>query len=176
MTKSFVSGPMDRKSRRITWIYITVIVLILVLLWLFWGEGGYILAWGASLFAAVVLLYIMSIPRKVIVSDISVEIRCVVESVNISFSDLRTVRRLQPDEMKRKLVLLGSYGFFGYYGWYLDLDNLESINLYCKQWNNFVEITDVFERRYIISLVEPDKFIRVVSDARRFYSDTSAIE
>ena len=176
MTKSFVSGPMDRKSRRITWIYITVIVLILVLLWLFWGEGGYILAWGASLFAAVVLLYIMSIPRKVIVSDISVEIRCVVESVNIHFSELRTVRRLQPDEMKHKLVLLGSYGFFGYYGWYLDLDKLETINLYCKQWNNFVEITDVFEHRYIISLVEPDKFISAVSDARRFYSDTSAIE
>ena len=176
MTNSFVSGPMDRKAKRITWIYISVIVLVLVLLWLFWGEGGYILAWGASLFAAVLLLYIMSIPRKVIVSDISIEIRCLVESVNIKFSDLRTVRRLQPEEMKRKYVLLGSYGFFGYYGCYLDLDKLETVNIYCKQWSNFVEITDVFERRYIISVMSPDDFISAAADARRFYSDSNAIE
>ena len=176
MTKIFISGSMDRKARHITWICLSVIAVILLLLWLFWGEGGYILAWGASLFAAVLLLYIMSIPRKVIVSDNSVEIRCVVESVNIKYSDLRTIRRLQADDMKRKYVLLGSYGFFGYYGCYLEPDTLETVNLYCKQWDNFVEITDAFERRYIVSVLDPEGLISATTQALRFYSDSNAIE
>ena len=176
MTKIFASGPMDRKARHITWIWLVIIAVILLLLWLFWGEGGYILAWGSSLFAAVLLLYIMSIPRKVIVSDMSVEIRCVVESVNIKFSDLRTIRRIQADDMKRKYVLLGSYGFFGYYGCYLEPDTLETLNLYCKQWDNFVEITDVFERRYVVSVLEPDELVAAATHAVRFYSDSNAIE
>ena len=57
------------------------------------GKGGYITAWAVSLLGAVVLLYVMSIPRRVVVGDTALEIRCIVEITHIKYADLRSIRR-----------------------------------------------------------------------------------
>lgn len=134
------------------------------------------MAVAASLFGAILLLYIMSIPRKVTVGDTSLEIRCLVEITRIKYSELRSIRRIEPGAMKKKVVLLGSYGFFGYYGYYIDLRSWDTIALYCKQWDNFIEITDAYEKRYIISAPIPDQLINAATEAMRLYSDSQDIE
>lgn len=134
------------------------------------------MAVAASLFGAILLLYIMSIPRKVTVGDTSLEIRCLVEITRIKYSELRSIRRIEPAAMKKKVVLLGSYGFFGYYGYYIDLRSWDTIALYCKQWDNFIEITDAYEKRYIISTPLPDQLINAATEAMRLYSDSQDIE
>lgn len=176
MTHTFRYGRMDRKARRITVLSIILLVLLLAATFLFRSEGGYITAWAASLLGAIVLLYIMSIPRKVVVTDTALEIRCLVEITRIRYSDLRSIRRIGPEAMKGKYVLFGSYGFFGYYGYYIDWRRWETLKLYCKQWHNLIEITDAYERRYIISSPEPEELITAATMAMRFYSDNRDAE
>lgn len=134
------------------------------------------MAVAASLFGAILLLYIMSIPRKVTIGATSLEIRCLVEITRIKYSELRSIRRIEPAAMKKKVVLLGSYGFFGYYGYYIDLRSWDTIALYCKQWDNFIEITDAYEKRYIISTPLPDQLINAATEAMRLYSESQDIE
>lgn len=53
----------------------------------------------------------MSIPRRVVVGDTALEIRCIVEITHIKYADLRSIRRIPPETMKKKFVFFGSYGF-----------------------------------------------------------------
>ncbi|HIW96917.1 MAG TPA: hypothetical protein H9866_00295 [Candidatus Tidjanibacter gallistercoris] len=174
--RTFRYGKMDRRAGRLTAVWMLLLALVPAAVWFFWGEGGYILAWAVSLLGAVVLLYVMSIPRKVVVSDTALEIRCIVEITHIKYADLHSIRRIPAEAMKRRYVLLGSYGFFGYYGYYIDVRNWETLKLYCTQWDNFIEITDSCEKRYIISSPEPDDLIAAVTRAMRYYSDSAGKE
>lgn len=115
----------------------------------------------------------MSIPRRVVVGDTALEIRCIVEITHIKYADLRSIRRILPETMKKKFVFFGSYGFFGYYGYYIDGKSWETLKLYCKQWDNFIEITDAYEKRYIISSPAPDDLVAAVTRAIRYYSDSA---
>ena len=139
--------------------------IVLLVVWLLWGEGGYMIAWAASLAGAILLLHIMSIPRYTLVSDTALEIHCVVEITRIAYADLRSIRRVGPDALHDKYVLLGGYGFFGYYGYYFDTRRWETVKLYCRERRNLVEITDITDQRYIVSCPEPDELIRTVRQA-----------
>lgn len=176
MIRIFSCGKTDRKARRLTVVWLAIIVFILSAVWFFWGEGGYVTAWAVSFLGALLLLYVMSIPRKVIVGDTALEIRCIVEITHIKYSDLRSIRRIPPGAMKKKYVFFGSYGFFGYYGYYLDGQTWETLKLYCRQWDNFIEITDACEKRYIISCPEPDDLLSAATKAMRYYSDSAERE
>ena len=171
--RTFDSGRMDRRAARLTVCWLLLLAAILAAVWFFWGEGGYITAWAVSLLGAVVLLYVMSIPRRVVVGDTALEIRCIVEITHIKYADLRSIRRIPPETMKKKFVFFGSYGFFGYYGYYIDGKSWETLKLYCKQWDNFIEITDAYEKRYIISSPAPDDLVAAVTRAIRYYSDSA---
>lgn len=173
MVSTFKYGKMDRRARRLTAVWLFVAVAILLAVTLLWGEGGYITAWAVSFASAVMLLYIMSVPRKIIVGDTALEIRCTVEITRIKYSELRSVRRIPPEAMHGRWVMLGSYGLFGYYGYYIDWRNWEPIKLYCKQWDNFIEITDVWEQRYIISSPAPDDVVSAITGAMRRYSQSA---
>lgn len=109
--RTFDYGRMDRRAARLTVCWLLLLAAILAAVWFFWGEGGYITAWAVSLLGAVILLYVMSIPRRVVVGDTALEIRCIVEITHIKYADLRSIRRIPPEAMKKKFVFFGSYGF-----------------------------------------------------------------
>ena len=171
--RTFDYGRMDRRAARLTVCWLLLLAAILAAEGFFWGEGGYLTAWAVSLLGAVVLLYVMSIPRRVVVGDTALEIRCIVEITHIKYADLRSIRRIPPEAMKKKFVFFGSYGFFGYYGYYIDGKSWETLKLYCKQWDNFIEITDAYEKRYIISSPAPDDLVAAVTRAIRNNSDSA---
>ncbi len=171
MTQSFPTGETDRRSRRLTVLWCAVTAIVLLTVWLLWGEGGYMIAWTASLAGAILLLHIMSIPRRTIVGDTALEIHCIVEITRIEYADLRSIRRVGPDALHNKYVLLGGYGFFGYYGYYFDTRNWETVKLYCRERQHLVEITDTTDQRYIVSCTAPEELVRAVTLARQRFQE-----
>jgi len=158
----------DRRSRLITSIVITLAVLITLLVGYY--ESAYVTAWFISLVAGVGGLYVLSIPRFILVGEEAVEIHCVLELTTIRYDDLVSVRKLRKPEMKYCFPLLGSYGFFGYYGYYYNLRYWDLVKVYAGGWGHFVEMEDIYEQKYIVSCADPDTFvadIRHICDTRR---------
>ena len=171
MTKTFKYSKPDKRCKRLTLIWIISISLVVFAIGYFFGEGGFIPAWLVSLIVALVTLYILSIPRNIVVTETALEIRCIVEITRIRLPELRSIRRVEPDYMKGKYVFVGSYGFFGYYGYYVDSEKWETLLLYCTRLNNLVEITDVYEKRYIVNCEQADELIKAVTAATHLYSE-----
>ena len=73
-----------------TLIYIIVFVLLGGLLYHLY-EGGYLSAWFTSFIVALVALMSLSIPRKIVVSDETVEVRCLLDITEIRRDEIASV-------------------------------------------------------------------------------------
>ena len=128
-------------------------------------EGGYFSAWFTSFIVALIALMALSIPRKIVVSDDSVEIRCLLDVTEIRREEIKAVRTVEPRQMKWVVPIFGGCGFFGYYGHYFDLRRFERVRLYASVWRNFVEIEDIYDERVIVSCPDPERLIAELSPA-----------
>lgn len=164
MTKQF-RYRIDKRTKRLTWI-ISVLVLLLIGFFVLYSRSGYFPIWF-SLFALTLLtLYILSIPRKITVTDDTFEIHCIVELTAIALDDIATIRKMEPAEMKFSFPVLAGYGFFGYYGYYYNFSEMSFFKVYASQWKNFVRIEDIYEDIYVVSCDDADELIALVSKAR----------
>lgn len=159
MTKIFKYKLFDKRNRIITIALLLIVGGIIYLIWRYMGEGGYLTAWIISLLAAIIALFVLSVPRHVRVMETAVEIACVVEMTRILFDDIQSVRRLEQADMKKMFPIFGSFGFFGNYGYYIDFKTWQTVKLYCGEWKNFVEITDIYEKRVIVNCTDPDGLV-----------------
>lgn len=165
MKKIFRYGEPDRRSFILTLICIIVFVAAALLMWLFSGWMLYTRALLSAIMSAIVLLLVLSIPRRIEVAGKYIDIHCLVEFTRISLAEVSSIRILGDSAMRKEIPLLASYGFFGYYGYYLNLETLKISTLYCTTWSGFVEITDNSEKRYVISCDDPDAFVQAVASA-----------
>ena len=101
----------------------------------------------------------LSIPRRIVVTEEKVEVRCLLDITEVRREEIASVRRVDNRRMKWFIPLFGGYGFFGYYGHYLDLRRFERVKLYASEWRNFVEITDIYEERLFVSCAEADRLV-----------------
>ena len=108
---------------------------------------------------ALVALMALSIPRRIVVTDEKVEIRCLLDITEIRREEIASVRRVEKRRMRWMLPLFGGCGFFGYYGHFIDLRRFDRVRLYASEWKNFVEITDIYEERLYVSCTEADKLV-----------------
>lgn len=127
---------------------------------------AYLPAWFLTFAAALILLYILSIPRFVRVTRDAFEIHCIVELTTIHMTDIKAVRRVWVEDMRAVWPLLGSYGFGGYFGYYLDFKSWEIVKIYAREWGNFVLVEDIYEDKYIVSCDHPDELIEAVRQNR----------
>ena len=150
-----------------TLIYIIVFVLLGGLLYHLY-EGGYLSAWFTSFIVALVAagLGVAFLPRlkaqdalPAVVSDETVEVRCLLDITEIRRDEIASVRRVDPKRMKWFLPIFGGCGFFGYYGHFIDLRRLDRVRLYASEWRNFVEITDIYEDRLYVSCADADRLV-----------------
>lgn len=154
---------LDKRTCRMSLMISLVLALSFAAL-AFFIHDGYIRAWLIALLFAVVVLYILSIPRYISLRDGLLEIQCVVELTRIRVGDIKSIRRVTRDEIK-PLLLLGSYGFFGYYGYYADLRQWDTLKIYATEWDNLVLIEDIYETRFLVSCRKADELIgSVISD------------
>ncbi|MCI7140829.1 PH domain-containing protein [Alistipes sp.] len=122
-------------------------------------EGGYLSAWYTSFIVAIVALMALSIPRKIVVTEDRVEIRCLLDITEVRRDEIASVRRVEPRRMKWFIPIFGGYGFFGYYGHFFDLRRFDRVRLYASEWKNFVEITDIYEERLYVSCTDADRLV-----------------
>ena len=136
-----------RFSRRAIYWTLVYLVVFVLLGWLLYHlyEGGYLSAWFTSFIVALIALMSLSIPRRIVVTDEKVEVRCLLDITEIRRDEIASVRRVDPRRMKWFFPVFGGCGFFGYYGHFLDLRRFERVKLYASEWKNFVEITDIYE-------------------------------
>ena len=148
-----------RHTVRATAIYFAVFVIVGGGLF-FLYEGGFLSAWFTSFIGALIALMSLSVPRKIVVNNRGLHIFCLLDLTELQPDEIAAARQVDPKELKGFFPIFGGYGFFGYYGHFLDLKNLERVRIYASEWRNFVEITDIYERRIYVSCSQPEELVQ----------------
>ncbi|MBQ6581617.1 MAG: hypothetical protein IIX32_06455 [Alistipes sp.] len=147
-------------------IFVSILALVLcaggaVLLYMLY-MGGFFSAWFVSFVMAIFALMILSIPRRIILLDNKLEIQCVFDITEIDLQEISRIRKVSNRRLRWTMLLFGSSGFCGYYGKFFDLKEFEVITIYSSEWNNFVEITDIYDSRIYVSCRDADELIAAV--------------
>lgn len=147
-------------------IIVSILALVLcaggaVLLYMLY-MGGFFSAWFVSFVMAIFALMILSIPRRIILLDNKLEIQCVFDITEIDLQEISRIRKVSNRRLRWTMLLFGSSGFCGYYGKFFDLKEFEVITIYSSEWNNFVEITDIYDSRIYVSCRDADELIVAV--------------
>lgn len=150
-----------RFSRRTIYVSIIYLIVFALLGWALYHlyEGGYLSAWFTSFIVALIALMALSIPRKIVVSEDRIEVRCLLDITEIRRDEIASVRRVETRRMKWFIPIFGGYGFFGYYGHFIDLRRLDRVRIYASEWRNFVEITDIYDDRLYVSCADADRLV-----------------
>lgn len=129
-------------------------------------EGDYLAVWFTSFVVALLLLFMLSIPRSIRLTPTTVEVRCIMEIRVIKIANITSLRRVNPHILKWCIPLVGGYNLFGYYGTYFDLRRAERVQMYATEWRHFVEIIDIYDDRYYISCCEGEALIKEIERLR----------
>ena len=144
-----------------TTVYIIVIVLLAAALMQLY-EGGYVSAWFGSFIAALIALMLMSVPRKIVVTEQTLQIRCLLDITEIKRSEISSVRAVSRKDMGWKFPIFGSVGFFGYFGKFIDFRRFRLVEIYATEWGNFVEIKTIYEDTFYVSCHERERLIAIL--------------
>ena len=158
MIQSTYKYRFDRRTIYWSLVHLGVFVLLGVSLYVLY-EGGYLSAWFTSFVGALIALMALSIPRKIVVTEQSLQRRCLLDITAIRRDRIASVRRVDARQMKGVIPIFGGYGFFGYYGHFIDLRRLDRVRIYASKWSDFVEITDIYEDRLYVSCDEADRLV-----------------
>ena len=156
----------DRRTKILTALTITLFLGGAVGLY-FLYTGGFLSAWFTSLVLAITALMILSVPRQVVVLDNTLEIQCISDISEIEIADIASVRVVSKRDMRWVVPMFAAMGFFGYYGKFFDIKEFDIVSIYASEWNNFVEITDIYDSRTYISCREADELIAAIAEAQR---------
>ena len=160
----------------------TIILTVLILLCCTAGAvllytlytGGFFSAWFVSFVLALMALMILSIPRRIVLLDNKVEIQCIFDITEIDIAEIAQIEKVDKEKLRWTMLLFGSSGFFGYYGKYFDLKELEFVTIYASEWNNFVEIVDIYDSRTYVSCRDAEALIASINEQRNNIQGISA--
>ena len=150
----------DRRTRYITAAMLLAMSSLGIGLMLFY-DGGFFSTWYLTLILALLALAALSIPRSIVITDSSIEVRCLCNLIEIETSDIVSVRRVSRDEL-RLFPLMGIWGVFGYYGRYFDRRNMMTVQLYATRWDDFIEIVDSSDEYYYLSTHRADELLSAI--------------
>lgn len=136
--------------------------------------GGFFSAWFVSFVLALMALMILSIPRRIVLLDNKVEIQCIFDITEIDIAEIAQIEKVDKEKLRWTMLLLGSSGFFGYYGKYFDFKELEFVTIYASEWNNFVEIVDIYDSRTYVSCRDAEALIASINEQRNNIQEISA--
>ena len=163
----------DRRTMAISIMMIILFIGIAIALLLLY-TGGFFSAWFTSLIIALMALMILSVPRYVGIKEDSVEIHCVMDVTSIELREIASIRKVDRQQMRWIIPIFGAAGFFGYYGKFFDFKEFDAITIYASEWNNFVEIIDIYDYRTYVSCRDSDRFIESVLNAIEQYEQAAA--
>ena len=159
--KSSFNYYFNRRTITITILSLLLCAIGAALLYILY-KGGFFSAWFVSFVMAVAALMILSIPRRIVLLENKLEIQCVFDITEMDMLEIARIRKVSNRRLKWTMLLFGSLGFCGYYGKYFDLKEFEVVTIYASEWDNFVEITDIYDSRIYVSCREADELIAAV--------------
>ena len=159
--KSSFNYHFNRRTITITILSLLLCAIGAALLYILY-KGGFFSAWFVSFVMAIAALMILSIPRRIVLLDNKLEIQCVFDITEMDMLEIARIRKVSNRRLKWTMLLFGSSGFCGYYGKYFDLKEFEVVTIYASEWDNFVEITDIYDSRIYVSCREADELIAAV--------------
>ena len=162
----------DRRTKLLTTLTFTIFVVGAALLFMLY-KGGFFSAWFISLVSALSALMILSIPRRIALLEKTLEIQCISDTTEIDVREIASIKKVTKREMRWVWPIFASAGFFGYYGKFFDFKALETVTIYASEWNNFVEITDIYDGRVYVSCREADKLIHTIHKAQKSLTSQS---
>ena len=136
--------------------------------------GGFFSAWFVSFVLALMALMILSIPRRIVLLDNKLEIQCIFDITEIDIAEIAQIEKVDKEKLRWTMLLFGSSGFFGYYGKYFDFKELEFVTIYASEWNNFVEIVDIYDSRTYVSCRDAEALIASINEQRNNIQEISA--
>ena len=159
--KSSFNYHFNRRTITITILSLLLCAIGAALLYILY-KGGFFSAWFVSFVMAIAALMILSIPRRIVLLENKLEIQCVFDITEMDMLEIARIRKVSNRRLKWTMLLFGSSGFCGYYGKYFDLKEFEVVTIYASEWDNFVEITDIYDSRIYVSCREADDLIAAV--------------
>ena len=111
MKRSFEYKTDRRTVIRTVLLCVLFVVIAVALVFLY--KGGYLSAWFTSVIIALVALMTLSIPRRIVLLDHTLEIQCILDITEINIREIASVRRVDRRRMRWIVPLLGGIGFFG---------------------------------------------------------------
>ena len=155
----------DRRTKIHTTIKLIIVAIIAVVLYYLY-TGGFFSAWFISIVLALSALMILSIPRRIVLLDDKLEIQCISDITEFDIRNITSMRKVSNKDMRWIIRVFGASGFFGYYGKFFDVKEFDIVTIYASEWDNFVEITDIYDTRTYVSCREADKLINTVLQAK----------
>lgn len=158
--------------------YVMILTVIIILVGIFgvWMlyrlyTGGFVSAWFASVVIALALLMLLSVPRRIVLLNNSLEIQCISDITAIPLDEIELISVVHRRRLRWIIPLFGVVGFFGYYGKFLDLKRWRIVNLYLSEWNNFVEVKTIHGSRYYLSCRESGELINSIRQLQQQLSE-----
>ncbi len=158
-----------RFDKRVWWVSTLAALLFgLLVAYLFWSAGGayYLAVWVTVVGIALGALMVLSVPRKILVGEEEVELRCLVETTYVPLGSIVDVEILEGEGLRGKWPLCGSYGFWGYYGFYVDPKRWRLHRVYAKRRDRCVAI-HTSKRRYVVSCNAPELLRTMILSAKQ---------
>ena len=156
----------------VTFIAVTVAAVIIYHLY----TGGFFSAWFISVVCALAALMILSIPRRIVLLDNRLEIQCVCDITEIELCEIASIKKVSRKDMRWMVRIFGAAGFFGYYGKFFDFKEVDIVTVYASEWDNFVEICDIYDSRIYISCREADELISAIAQAKDMYNKSKSAQ
>ena len=153
----------DRRTWYWTLLYVVAYLALGIGLYLLY-EGGYFSAWFSTSIGALLILMALSIPRKLVLTDQTLSVQCLLDVTELPREEIATIRRVEEEELHGIIPFFGGCGFFGYYGRFFDLKNFERLTIYASEWRNMVEITTIYEDKIWLSCSEAEQLIALLGE------------
>lgn len=153
---------------RVWWVSALCLLLtggFVAALWMTAGGAYYLAAWVSMACAVIIALCLLSVPRRIIVGEETVELRCLVETTYIPLASIVDVEVLESGALRGKIPLVGIYGFWGYYGRYLDIRKWRIYRVYATRRNRSV-VVHTTKRRYVVSCGAPEMMRQMIVNAK----------
>ena len=166
MKVQFRYGAFDR---RVWWLSImTLVVFGGLCAWLFLTARGayYLAAWVTMAGVVLGALCMLSVPWRILLSDGELELRSLIDVTYIPLRSIVDVEVAKEGCFKGKMPLVGAYGFWGYYGRYLDLRRWRIYRVYATRRRGCVVIHTT-KRRYVVSCRTPEMLRTMIWEMKR---------
>lgn len=165
MNVKFRYGGFDSRVWWVSALWLLLTGGALAALWMTAGGAYYLAAWVSMACVVIIALCLLSVPRRIIIGEESVELRCLVDTTYIPLSRIVDVEVLENGALGSKIPLVGIYGFWGYYGHYLDVRKWRIYRVYATRRNKSV-VVHTTKRRYVVSCGAPEMMRQMILSAK----------